>query len=217
VEIATKVLGVAIESFFKKPTLYKDAHCDDIAQKCFEAYSSYGLRASQILIRKGDSGFNYELSFTHFNGNGTFKISAEKLEIHFQNAIGEKDVELVADCIAKLYEHVPLPEIATTTITANAHATAASIEAAHEYLSKYANSAKQIVRCGAIAYILCKNWKEEIRLMVDNSLVYPGGLFLMWSTSLAEGKLSREVIKTLGDACSEAAERVDLTFPRKDA
>lgn len=213
-EITTRVLGVTIESLFKKPALYKDAHCDDTAQKCFEAYSSYGLKASQISIRMGDFGFNYEVSFSLFNGNGTFKITSEKLELHFQNATGEKDVELVADCVARLYEHVPLPEIITTSITGNAHATAGSIEAAQQYLLRYANPAKQVVRGGAIAYMLCKNWKDEIRLTVDKSLVFPEGLFLVWTTSFSEGKLTREVLKTLEDACTEAAEKLDLTFPK---
>ncbi len=216
VEITTRVLSVTIESSFKNPTLYKDAHCDDTAQKCLEAYSSYGLKASQIVIKTGDFGFNYEVSFTLFNGNGAFKISAERLEIYFQNATGEKDVELVADCIAKLYEHVPMPEIITTSVNGNAHASAASVEVAQQYLSRFADPTKQVVRGGAIAYIVTKNWKEEIRLTIDKSLLFPEGLFLTWSTNFSEGKLSREVLRTLGEACNEAAEKLDLTFPKKD-
>ena len=50
-------------------------------QKCLEAFASYGLKPIQISIRSGDQTFNYELSFSLFNGNGTFRISAEKLEV----------------------------------------------------------------------------------------------------------------------------------------
>ena len=213
-EITSRVVGVTVESFFKKPVLYRDAHCEDTAQRCFEAFSSYGLRASQIAIRVGDVGFNYEVSFNIFNGNGTFKISSEKLEMHFQGATGEKDVELVIDCIAKLYEHVPLPEISNTLITGNAHATASSGEAVQQYLVRYADPAKQIVRGGIIAYIACEKWKDEIRLAVEKSVVFPEGLFLIWSTNFSEGKLSRDVLTTLSDACNEAAAKLDLIFSK---
>jgi hypothetical protein len=210
-ETVTKILNVAIESFFKKAVLYKEDHCDDTIQKCLEAYSSYGLRATQISLRAGDAGFNYDVSFVLFNGNGTFKISAEKLEIHFQNIVGDKDAEVVADCIAKLHEHVPLPEIDTTTIVANAHATLGSPEALQQYLLRYADPAKHIAQGGTIAYIRGEMWAEEIRLMVDRSLVFSDGVFLTWSTSFAGGKLTRETLKVIGDAFQQAAATLDLT------
>src|SRR6266403_3975155 len=103
-ELTAKNLGITIEAFFKKPVLYKDAHCAETAQKCLEAFSSYALRATQIAIRTGDVAYNYDVSFLLFNGNGSFKISSEKLEITFQNIVTGKDFEVVVDCIAKHYE-----------------------------------------------------------------------------------------------------------------
>jgi len=46
-----------------------------VSQKCLEAFVSYGLKPSQIVFRAGDQMFNYDISFSLFNGNGTFKIS----------------------------------------------------------------------------------------------------------------------------------------------
>src|SRR2546422_812416 len=97
-EITTRTMGVSIEAFFKKPILYKEARCDETAVRCLEAFSSYALRPTQVAVRAGDLAFNYDLSFVLFNGNGTFKISSEKLEIHFQNVVSNKDFEVIADC-----------------------------------------------------------------------------------------------------------------------
>ena len=213
-EIKTKVCGVTIESFFKKAILFKNAHCDDVPQKCLEAFASYGIKPTQIIVRSGDQTFNYDLSFSLFNGNGTFKISAEKLDISLQNATTEKDLEVVKDCIAKVYEHVPLPEINNTSISVTAHATFPSIEEMQHYLLKYANPAKQIVAGGTIAYIHCSDWAEEIRLMIDKSLVYPEGLFLMWSTVYRGNKISRDVLKNIEEAFDNSVTKLDLTFPK---
>jgi hypothetical protein len=212
-EITAKVCGVTLESFFKKAILFKDAHCDDVSQKCLEAFASYGMKASQIAVRNFDGTFNYDLSFSLFNGNGTFKISAEKLDISLQNATTDKDLEIIQDCIAKIYEHVPLPEISHTIFSATAHATFQSIEAMQQYLSRFAVPTKQVVSGGTIAYVLCEKWAEEIRLTIDKSLAFPDGVFLAWTTTCREKKLTRDVVTRIKDAFKESVTKFDLAFP----
>lgn len=214
-EITTKIVNVSIESFFKKPLLHKEARYDEVAQRCLEAFSSYGLKPTQIAIRFGDLAFNHDLSFMLFNGNGTFKFSSEKVEIHIQNASGQKDFEIVVDCILKVYEHIPLPEIRHTTISATEQAAAASIEVVQQYMARFADPAKQIVQGGAIAHVVCKGWPQEIRMTVEQSIVFPEGIFLTWQTTFPEKKLSRDVLKALSDACKEAAAKLDLVFPKE--
>jgi len=213
-EITTHVCGVAFESVFKIAVLFRGFRCDEISQKCLEAFASYGLRPTQIAVRNGDQVFNYDLSFSLFNGNGTFKISSEKLEVSLQNVNSEKDWEIVQDCLAKFYEHVPLPEIEHTLITSNAHAAFASDEAMQQYLSQYANPARQIVSGGAIANILCPNWPTEIRLAAERSLAYPASLFLMWTTTHRGDKITRNVLTSVKSAFEESAAKLDLTLAR---
>lgn len=212
-EITAKICGVTLESFFKKAILFKDARCDEVAQKCLEAFASYGMKASQIAVRNFDGAFNYDLSFSLFNGNGTFKISAEKLDISLQNATSDKDLEIIQDCIAKIYEHVPLPEISHTIFSATAHATFPSIEVMQQYLLRFANPAKRVVSGGIIAYVLCENWADEIRLTLDKSLAFPDGIFLTWTTTYREKKLTRDVVMRIKDIFKESVIKFDLTFP----
>lgn len=211
--LRAKQFSISIEGFVKKPVVFKDVQFEVVAQKVLEAYGSYGLRPSQITLRNGDDAFNYDISFVLFNGNGTFRISSEKLEINFQNIVTDKDFEVVADCIAKLYDHVPVPETRNLIITGHAQTVMDSIEARQGYLDTYANPEKQIHQGGTVIYTQCQDWKTEIRLLVDRSEVYPEGLFLMWTTTFWDGKLSRGILKALEDACREAAAKIDLQFP----
>jgi len=213
-EITTRVCGVTLESVFKKAVLFRDAQFDAVAQKSLETFGSYGLRPLQIVARSGDQAFNYDLSFSFFSGNATFRISSEKLDISLQNATSDKDLEIVQDCVAKVYEHLPLPEIGHSAVSVNAHATFRSIEEMQRYLSKYANPSMQVVVAGVTAYIRCQNWSEEIRLSIDRSLAYQEGIFLVWSTTYRGNKLSRELLKTLADVLAEAAAKVDLAFSK---
>ena len=213
-EITTKVGGVNFESFFKKAVLFKDAKCDEFAQKSLEAFASYGLKPTQVIVRNEDQAFNYDLSFSLFNGNGTFRVSAEKLDVALQNATSDKDLEIVQDCIAKIYEHVPLPEIGSTLISANAHAIFGSVEECQKYLQSKADPSKQIGLAGVIAYIRCKNWEEEIRFTIDKSLAFPAGLFLTWSTTYRGNKPSREVLKNVIEAFEESVTKFDLTLSK---
>jgi hypothetical protein len=215
-EITTKVFGVTFESFFKKAVLFKETRNDEVAQKCLEAFAGYGLTPKQINVRSGDQTFNYELSFSLFNGNGTFRVSAERIEMVFQNGISDKDLEIVQDCIAKTYEHVPLPEISHTLISANAHATFLSMEQLTQYLQKYSDPARQVVSGGVIAYVCCTNWKEEIRFSIDKSVAFPAGLFLTWSTTDQGGKPTHDVLKNVKDAFGEVVAKFDLSFPQND-
>lgn len=214
-EITTRVCGVTFESTFKSAVLFKDTHCDVAAERCLEAFAGYGLRPTQIALRSGDQAFNYDLSFSLFNGNGTFRLSSEKLHVALQNATSEKDLEIVKDCVAKAYEHLPLSEIGSTQILANAHATFATDEAWQQYLRRFANPDRQIVSGGILAYVRCQNWAEEIRLSADHSLVFPSGLFLDWSTTYRAGKPTREVIGNVATVFEDAVSKFDLTFSKQ--
>ena len=88
-----QVCEVACDSFFKKVVLFRDSKLEEAAQRCLEAFFGYGLRPPQIELRRRDHAFNYELTFSLFNGNGTFAVSAEKIHIHIKNATSSKDVE----------------------------------------------------------------------------------------------------------------------------
>ena len=116
--------------------------------------------------------------------------------------------------MARIYEHVPLPKINSTSISATAHATFESLDAMEQYLLKYSNPTRQIVSGGTIAYVAVENWAEEVRLLLDKSLAYPGGLFLMWTTTYRGGQISRDVLKKVQEAFEQAVTKLELTFPK---
>ncbi len=79
-------VGIAVETTFTQALPFVDANCVPIAKACLDSLSRYGLQAGQIALRRRDTAFNYELSFQLFNGNGTFKLTADKLNISLAEA-----------------------------------------------------------------------------------------------------------------------------------
>ena len=199
---------------FKKAVLFRDARCPEIAEKCLEAFASYGLRPAQIKLQHSDDAFNYELSFSLFNGNATFKASAERLHVEFHSA-GDRDLEILGDCVVKTYGHVPFPEIARTIINANAHAVMSSVDELLAYLQQFAQPEKGIAYGGAIALVRCEPWPQEIRVSVEKSLIYPAGLYLTWTTHHQGSKLSRDSLSIMARAVEESAAKLGLVLLRK--
>src|SRR5439155_14903823 len=118
-ELSTKTATLKIDGFFKKAVLFKDARCDEAAKKSLDSFSGYGLRPAQIVMRKGDETYNYDLFFSLFNVNATFKISSDRLELNFQGVANSRDLEIVADCVAKFYQLLG-PEVGATNISVTA-------------------------------------------------------------------------------------------------
>jgi hypothetical protein len=212
VGIRLQLFGLTLDGAFRKPVLYRNAHCVEVAEKCLEAFGNYGLKPTQVRVQRQDEAFNYELSFSLFNGNGTFKLSAETLRLEFQNANGRRDIELLTDCIVKAYQEVPIPEITNTVINANGHATMSSEEEAKEYLLRYARPEKGISAGGMVAFMNCRTWPQTIRLLLEGSLAYPAGVFLNWSTRHPGSKMSREAAHDLEVAFEESVTKLDLRF-----
>ncbi|HWD93753.1 MAG TPA: hypothetical protein VG938_15540 [Verrucomicrobiae bacterium] len=221
-EVTTKIVAVTFESFFKRPILHKEAQLDLMAQKCLEAFGAYGLRPTQINLRRGDGAYNYDLSFTLFNGNGSLNVTSEDFRLHLQNATNQKDFEILVDCVVKVYEHLPLPELNSTLITATTQAVAPSAEQAKNFFQQYAKSLNfgasenEVSKCGLIAYVCSKIWPEEIRVSVDRSVIFPDdGLFFTWQTTLKEKKFNLQLLQVLNEACNQASDKLDLVFPRE--
>lgn len=214
-EISRQLFSVAVESIYKRPALFQESRWAEVAPNALDAFASNGLRPGQIALKKGDELYNYEISFALFNGNGTFRLSSERLEITFQNAISAADQELIIDCVAKCHDRIPLPEIALTRISVYLHAALESIEAKNKFLAKFANPEKNVISGGLIAYVLSDKWKTEFRVTLDRSLVYPAAIFISWETQFLGSRLTRDQMMTFGEACEDVAQKLDLVFKKR--
>jgi hypothetical protein len=213
-KIDLKISSVSVESIFKNAVLFKDSHLDQVAQKSLETLSAFGLKPTQIASRAGDQIYNYDLSFPLFNGAGTFRISAEKSEVTFLNATTEKDLEIVLQCVSRIYEHVPMPPCNTSSISANAQVVFALPKEGSDFLDSHVDSSKQIGWGGVLAYVICPNWTPEVRLVIDKSMVYQDGLFLTWSTTHLGNNISLPTLNAAGKAFVDAIEKFGLTFSK---
>jgi len=214
-ELTTRLVEVLLQTHFKKPVLNRDAHYDNVALKCWEAYSSYGLTPTDIKVQTGDIGFNHQLFFQLFNGNGTFKVTAEKAEVFLKNAVGRSDFDIIVDCINKFYGQVPLPEYTHTAVTASAHSQTTPDEY-KKYMAQFTNPEKKIIHGGAIVHALCEGWPSPIRMTMEPSVVYSDAIFFTWQTTLVESKVMPAALELLNKACDDAAAKMDIVFAKTE-
>jgi hypothetical protein len=216
-EISLQTLGIVFETMFTTAVPFLEARCDDLAKKCLEMFSGYGLKPTQISVRRRDQVFNYDLSFQLFNGNGTFKISAEKLHISLQNAQGPKDYKIIADCVTKMYEAVPFTNLANSSITATGHAKLSSALAVSEYFLSFTKPHGDMVLTGIIGQPSCSSWPHKIKLLLEESSVYPESVFFSFFTDYPAGKISRQTLDNMVSAFRESLEKCDLYFPKAES
>ena len=216
--ISLQTLGIVIDAMFTTAVPFQEARCDELAKKCLELFSGYGLKPAQISVRKRDQVFNYDLSFQLFNGNGTFKISAEKLHMSLQNATGKQDYEIIVECVTKMYEAVSLMKIANSSITASGHVKLSSALAVSEYFRSRAIPKSDMVLTGIIGrFSSCSSWPHKMKLLLEESFVYPEGVFFSFSTDYPVGNLSRQTLDNLTEAFWESLGKCELHFPKAES
>jgi len=213
-EIKTQMFSVTAESSYRQPVLFEESRWGEIAKAALNTFASNGLRADQITVRRGDEAFNYEISFSLFNRNGTFRIWPERLEVAFQNAVSAADEEVIVDTVVKFYERLPLPEIRSTKLLVYVHANLESIEARSKFLAAFGRAERQIVSGGVIAYVISEKWKEEFRVTIDRSFVHAAGIFLSWESQIIGSPLTREKLVMFAEACEDVTRRFDLVFKK---
>lgn len=216
-EISLQSLGIVIDGMFTEAVPFLDADCGGLAKKCLQLFSGYGLKANQISVRRRDQVFNYELLFQLFNGNGTFKISSERLHIELQNARLKVDFEIIADCVTKMYEIVPSTRLGTSSIAATIQTTMSPPATAARFFSAFSTPKGGIDPVGIIIRALFEPWPQKIKLVMEESAVHPEGLFFALYTDHIGQGFSRETFSNLEKAFTELLGKYDLHFPKSES
>src|SRR5437016_4313386 len=92
-------LSTTMELAFQTPVAFDRDSLKGIAHAALGAFGQFGLRPNQVWQRMGDALFDYELSFSLFNGQASFRLGPERAWVNVQNARGRRDVEVVLQCL----------------------------------------------------------------------------------------------------------------------
>lgn len=210
-ELKIETFAIAIEGTFAKPVPFLEAQCDVLAKACLEKFGVYRLQPTQISVRRRDQVFNYDLSFQLFNGNGTFKISADRFSINLQNGRGKDDYNIMTHCISAFYEVIPIAILSFSTITATGHTLMVSPDSVQKYFSEFRNDKVSSTLTGVIGTPVHKPWPHKMKLMLEESALYPNGLFFSFVTDYP-AKISQQIVEQMVEAVGACFAHFNLHF-----
>ncbi len=206
--VRNQSLSATMELSFQTPAPFEKDVLKGIANTSLGAFEKFGLRGSLILQRVGDALFDYDLSFSLFNGQATFRIGAEKAFVNVQNARGRKDLEIVAQCMASALDCFQVRPASRIAIHGNCHALFEQAEDCEAFFKTFADPAANIVDGGRISFVQETGWPSPVRVLVERSLSSKNAAFVTWSTEWPEANL--ENLRKIADCCGKATDKIGL-------
>ena len=167
------------------------------------------MRCGQVWQRQGDQLFDYELSFSLFNGLGQFRLSAERFSVNLQNARGERDVQVILECLVRAAQCVGSNDSCKLNIQANSHAIFESESQCNAFFANFANPSQGIIDGGRIIFVREEGWVSPVRLTAERSLGFKEGVFLVFSTERT-GIAHLETFQQIADTFGKALQKLDL-------
>ena len=202
-------LSATMEAFFSTPAAFDRTALQTMAATALQQFSEYGLRPSQINQRLGDQLFDYEVSFSLFNNQAHFRVGSERLFVNVQNARGQRDAQLLAECIVRATKCVDSSTIGKLNFQAASHAVFENEADYAPFFSPFVDATNAVIGGGRIILAQEKDWPAPVRLLAENSLNFKDGVFLLCSTEHS-GVVSLEALHAVADRFGKTAQKLGL-------
>jgi hypothetical protein len=137
--------------------------------------------------------------------------SAKRPGLTLANGKSLADLILIARTLLTFHEAAHLPDQHSNAFTAYAHAKPSSETERDDFFAQFGKR-ERFLLTGLIASVRVTPWEEDVRVYIDRSNVASGWLFVNWTTSLAETRLSETVLGNLRLAIAESATIRGLVF-----
>ena len=210
--VQSQQLNVSVEMLFPKAVPFRMAQIELFAENALERFREYGLAPLQIFQRDGNGLFDYDISFWLFNGNGLFRLTAEKLFVQIQNARSPNDLSIIKACLLKAVECLPKTEVRDNLVAVTNQSTFASKEERDKFLGQFADTKRGITYGGVVYYERIEAALNEFRFQIDRSAVYPEGIFLSWN-GVVKAKLTEQTLDSLSNNLRSICARFELGSP----
>jgi hypothetical protein len=211
INATTKQYSVSLTNWFAEAVPYREAGLEGIAKKLLRKFSGYGLRPLEIFQRAGDRLFDYDLTFSLFNRNSTFRLTAEGSHAAFQNALGDKDAGVITDCLLGFLDSLSERRTRESNLEAFVHASLGSAEERDRFLRTLGATDRKISVAGLVLYSPADETFQEARFLVDRSLALPDGVFLNWAARFSE-PLTQEVLTKAVSSFKRLSDEIGLEF-----
>jgi hypothetical protein len=204
-----KQYGVSLTSWFSEAVSFPASQLEITARQLLIRFAGYGLRPVELVQRQGDKLFDYDLTFSLFSRNGSFRLSSEGAYVTLQNARDEKDAGIIIDCLLGFMECLSGRAIREHRLEVSAHAAVSSVMERDQFLAGLGSGEHKLPVGGCIFYVPAESPFGEARVYVDRSLLLPHGVFLGWSTQFGAA-FDQELLKKAAMTFKSLTENLGL-------
>ncbi len=203
--------GVHVDVPFPAPLGFSEARLEAFGAALCDTKTGLSLRAEQIRLKRWDDLFGYELSAQFFGENGTLTRTADRIKFGVRSARTAADFKIISDTLVRFYTLLDFDPKTVTALSAHAHGKFPSTEERDAFLQRFSYS-PMVNRPAALGYVTILDWEKDIRVLIEQSNVVPGGVFATWDTQFVNAQDWETFIPTLPTLMDNSANLFDLGF-----
>ena len=203
--------GVHVDVPFPTPLGFSEARLEAFGAALCDTKTGLSLRAEQIRLKRWDDLFGYELSAQFFGENGTLTRTADRIKFGVRSARTAADFKIISDTLVRFYTLLDFDPKTVTALSAHAHGKFPSTEERDAFLQRFSYS-PMVNRPAALGYVTILDWEKDIRVLIEQSNVVPGGVFATWDTQFVNAQDWETFIPTLPTLMDNSANLFDLGF-----
>ena len=98
-----------------------------------------------------------------------------------------------------------------TALSAHAHGKFPSVEERDAFLQRFSYS-PMVNRPAALGYVTILDWEKDVRVLIEQSNVVPGGVFVTWDTQFTNNQEWDTFLSTLPNVMENSANFFELGF-----
>ena len=175
------------------------------------AFELQGLAPEHLFLTKRNELFDYELSFSLFRGSAMFSLNSKRAKVDFINGRLAADLTTITDVVVRYYNCIQCPVGVLNKISANAQFEFESPAAFAEFFStKGTRWESDFPSAGIIAYLAHPTWNEQIRVILEHSMLLPAGGFIALSTYHRSPLITAELIGQVVELFTDSAAQCHL-------
>jgi hypothetical protein len=208
--VRNQELGLSLQSYFFPVLPYSELNPSVFGLKILKNFQDYGLHPNGIYLLKGNELFTHEMGFKLFANRANFQIHSDKMDISFEHARTQKDIDVVFDCVLKMIGCLPEGRTKSHTISVTSHSVFDNKNLRNLFFGKFKNEAAKIQDGGVIAYSNSGPGDHEIRLLIERSQLNPEtGVFVAWTLNFL-GDLNLDLLRGIQVSFRDLSDRFDL-------
>jgi hypothetical protein len=175
--VPIEIYGVSVDLPLPKPLSMRDPALEEFVQALCDPQIGIGLRPSQVQLINRDWLYQYELTATFFEGNGTLVRNPERLRFSVRNARNWADWQLVHQTMLRVHNLLVLDPKSISNLTMQAQLRFPSMPDRERFLKALAPG-RAIARPCGLGYLRIPDWESEVRVQIEDSNLVPNGVYI---------------------------------------